>query len=125
MLGDSGYLLEPWLLTPFENPNQGTPEGRYNYAHKITRSIIERCNGRLKLVFRFILAERKLRYNPEMVGKINACAILHNLTIRAEVEYAIDFNENVPQNQNLINVNYPILNEGRQARQQVVNRYFQ
>lgn len=73
-----------------------------------------------------VLGERKLRYSPEMVGKIiNACAVLHNLVIRAGVEHEIDLNENIPDVQNENNVNYPILNEGRQARQQIVNRYFQ
>lgn len=126
LLGDSGYPLEPWLLTPFENPAPNSPDSRYNYSHKVTRSIIEQCNARLKLVFRCVLGERKLRYSPEMVGKIiNACAVLHNLVIRAGVEHEIDFNENIPDVQNENNVNYPILNEGRQARQQIVNRYFQ
>lgn len=126
MLGDSGYPLEPWLLTPYENPEPNTPEGHYNRAHKITRSIIERCNGRFKLVFRCLLGERKLRYSPEKVGVIiNACAVLHNLLLRAGVEYDIDLNIfNEPYEDNYGNGNYPVLNEARHTRQQVVNRYF-
>lgn len=124
LLGDSGYPLEPWLLTPFDNPDPNTPEGRYNRSHKITRSVIERCNGRLKMVFRCLLGERKLRYNPQKVGIIvNTCAVLHNLLIRAGVEFEFDVNLN---DQNVINHHNidPILNEGRQTRDNIVNRYF-
>lgn len=67
-----------------------------------------------------------LRYSPEKVGVIiNACAVLHNLLIRAGVEFDIDFNViNDEDVDNYHNVNYPVLNEARQTRQQVVNRYF-
>lgn len=49
LLGDSGYPLRPWLLTPLEyNPPVNSPEKRYNDAHKRTRVKIECCNGVLK-----------------------------------------------------------------------------
>lgn len=43
-LGDSGYPLEPWLLTPFRNP-QGLGEIRFNRRHKQMRSLIEKVIG--------------------------------------------------------------------------------
>ncbi|KAL7856585.1 hypothetical protein SRHO_G00154840 [Serrasalmus rhombeus] len=44
-LGDSGYPLKRWLLTPFPNP-QSTEERRYNDVRTLTRS--ERTIGLLK-----------------------------------------------------------------------------
>ncbi|XP_050517938.1 putative nuclease HARBI1 [Diabrotica virgifera virgifera] len=44
LLGDSGYPLQPWLLTPVEGAQEGTPEGRYTSAHIHVRNTIERCH---------------------------------------------------------------------------------
>ncbi|KAJ8971949.1 hypothetical protein NQ314_000466 [Rhamnusium bicolor] len=83
LLGDSGYPLRTWLFTPLEEePVPNSPEYRYNTAHKSTRSIIERCNGVLKMWFRCLLKHRVLHYAPQMACKIiNACIVLHNLCI--------------------------------------------
>ena len=47
ILGDSGYWLRDWLLTPFihvTSPNQQ----HYKYSQSAIRCIIERCNGILR-----------------------------------------------------------------------------
>jgi hypothetical protein len=36
LLGDSGYPLEPYLLTRIEGANPEMPEGRYTQAYKTT-----------------------------------------------------------------------------------------
>ncbi|XP_037560827.2 putative nuclease HARBI1 [Dermacentor silvarum] len=51
-VSDSGYLLEPWLLTPVPgHPPTYIAEGRYNTAHASMRSVVERCIGLLKSRF--------------------------------------------------------------------------
>lgn len=47
LLGDSGYPLREWLLTPFIDADT-RPKQRYNGAHTTTRCTIERTNGLLK-----------------------------------------------------------------------------
>lgn len=82
LLGDSGYPLEPWLLTPDLNAPVGSPAWRYTSAHGKTRNCVERTNGAVKVRFRSIMEERVLRYAPKIVGPlINACCALHNLCI--------------------------------------------
>lgn len=126
LIGDSGYPLEPVLMTPFLNPAEDSPQSRYNTAHVRARNCVERCIGLLKARFRCLLRERVARYNPQFVGKlINSCAVLHNLCI----SNGIDFVEPIVANDD-ININRHehfqenVLNEGRQVRNNLVNRYF-
>ncbi|XP_037555700.2 putative nuclease HARBI1 [Dermacentor silvarum] len=83
LLGDSGYPLEPWLLTPVPgHPPAHTAEGRYNTAHASMRSVVERCIGLLKSRFRCLQRYRALHYEPERAANIvAACAVLHNLCL--------------------------------------------
>ena len=80
LTGDSGYPLEPWLLTPFAQPNPGTVEEFFNSKHASARNCVERCNGVLKSRFRCLSRHRVMHYSPTKSSLIvNACAVLHNL----------------------------------------------
>lgn len=116
------------MLTPFDTPDENTPESRYNHSHKITRSVIERCNGVLKGRFRCISSERTLRYSPAKVGAIViSCGVLHNMCIRAGVaaeNILLDDFEIEEQIVGYENIQNAIFAEGIRIRQEVVNRYF-
>ncbi|XP_031358778.1 putative nuclease HARBI1 [Photinus pyralis] len=45
LLGDSGYPLEPFLLTPIEGANPQTPEGRYTTATKQSEILLKGVLG--------------------------------------------------------------------------------
>ncbi|XP_034777902.1 putative nuclease HARBI1 isoform X1 [Acipenser ruthenus] len=83
LIGDNGYPLKRWLMTPFCNPS--TPaEHRYNRAITSTRSVIESTFGMLKMRFRCLdRSDLTLQYSPQNVSKFFvACCVLHNIAIR-------------------------------------------
>lgn len=76
ILGDSGYMVRSWLMTPLLNPR--TPaERRYNFAHSSTRATIERGIGVAKQRWRCL--RNGLRLQPKKASRvINVCFMLHN-----------------------------------------------
>lgn len=79
--GDSGYPLQPWIMTPIQSPTEDH-ERTYNAEHAKTRNKVERCIGVLKSRFRCLSTERKLRYMPDRAAKIIlSCVVLHNFLI--------------------------------------------
>lgn len=127
LIGDGGYPLEPWLMTPVGGRVQSEQERRYNVAHISNRNVVERFNGVIKAIFRCCFGERALHYAPEKAGKIiNACGILYNIRIDH-----LDFEEAEVEGQqddllhdNVNGENFQWLNEGRQTRQRLINNYF-
>ncbi|KAK4882619.1 hypothetical protein RN001_005938 [Aquatica leii] len=120
LIGDSGYPLRPWLLTPLVHVEADTPEERYNRAQMRARSVIERLNGVLKLRFRCLLKHRVLHYSPEKASSIiNTCVMLHNF-------YAVDMGivGALPVNEEMINRINPDLAAGRRVQQQIIRNYF-
>lgn len=87
LLGDSGYPLEPWLLTTYDQPKTHAQK-EYNVRHRSLRSLVERAIGLLKARFRCLL-DAKLRYNHEKCGYIiYSCVVLHNFLL--DNGYSID-----------------------------------
>lgn len=77
LLGDVGYGISPWLMTPFQNAP--TPEQRaYNACITRERVVIERCFGQVKQ--RFPILQSKIRLATERVPSVILCCfILHNV----------------------------------------------
>lgn len=141
LLGDSGYALRPWMLTPITNAVRNTPEYTYNLCQQQCRSLIEDCNGVLKMRFRCCLKDRVLHYSPIKSSKIiNVCCALHNMCISnrlvnvppeprdivngvniAATDGLFDADQNELHALRRIN---PILNEARQLQQRIVRSYF-
>ncbi|XP_065366236.1 putative nuclease HARBI1 [Calliphora vicina] len=103
ILGDAGYPLEPFLITPFRSAAEGTPESRFNHIHSQTRNVVERTIGVLKNRFRCILGARQLHYSPKVAAKItNVCAALHNICIYYKMDLPeINIENNIRESFNI------------------------
>ncbi|XP_064646190.1 putative nuclease HARBI1 [Lineus longissimus] len=77
LLGDSGYGIAPYMMTPFTDPN--TPAERYfNREHAKNRVVIEQAFGQLKR--RFPILRYGVRLKLDNVPKcIISCFVLHNI----------------------------------------------
>ncbi|KAL5236982.1 hypothetical protein ACI65C_004392 [Semiaphis heraclei] len=82
LIGDAGYPLEPWLLTPLTRYPEGTRQYQYTKKHCKARNIVERFFGVFKSMWRCLSYQRVLMYAPETAGIIvNACAITHTMRV--------------------------------------------
>ena len=77
-LGDSAYALSEWLMKPYTDRGNVTPdETSFNIKHSTTRVVVENAFGRLKGRFRSI--SKRLDLNVEnSCNVIAACCVLHN-----------------------------------------------
>nr|XP_023027977.1 putative nuclease HARBI1 [Leptinotarsa decemlineata] len=131
LIEDSGYPLQPFLMTSFQNPLENSPESRFNHAHIRARNCIERCFGILKMRFHCLLKERTLRYNPDFVASLlKACAVLHNMCVDGNIP--IDENVGDPDNDKSdVLIAEPLNNqgqfavEGMRVRDRIVQQYYQ
>lgn len=144
VVGDSGYSLRPWILTPILGAAPNSPEALYNVQQIRCRSLVEQCNGLLKMRFRCLLKHRVLHYSPPIASKIiNTCAVLHNICISENVPLEInddndneeiDFemynneNEDIANEENAIGRNIrridPYLAAARIKQRQMIINYF-
>ncbi|KAJ8249486.1 hypothetical protein GJAV_G00235970 [Gymnothorax javanicus] len=81
ILGDKDYTCQPFLLTPFADP-QTVAQRNFNLAHARTRARIEMEFGLLKTRFQCL---RHLRVKPDRPCDIIFACTVHNIaTIRRE-----------------------------------------
>ncbi|XP_071652534.1 putative nuclease HARBI1 isoform X1 [Temnothorax longispinosus] len=82
LIGDAGYPLEPWLMTPLAHYPEWSRQYQYTLKLCKARNIVERFFGVLKAIWRCLSSQRVLMYAPNIAGQIvNACAILHNMRL--------------------------------------------
>lgn len=128
-MADSGYPVEPALLTPILDAITETDK-RYNVAHRHARNVIERCFGVLKNRFRCLLKHRTLHYSPQKACKIiYSCMVLHNICRAKNIPLILDadeqFEEDMDVNEGLtIEGGGNLLTVGRRQRQQYINNNF-
>ncbi|GFQ71697.1 nuclease HARBI1 [Trichonephila clavata] len=119
LLGDSGYPLRSYLMTPFLNP-VGAGQVRYNAAHARARNVVERQYGVWKK--RFSCIDTPFRCSLETAQTvIVATAVLHNLALSLgdyEDEYSL------PLQQDETMVNHSQEHGGIAKRNAIVANFF-
>ncbi len=81
LLGDSGYGIRTYLLTPYPNPINAEQEA-FNNSHKKTRTHIEHANGLVKKRFPPLSKDGLLRVDIRKACKvIMSFCILHNMAL--------------------------------------------
>ncbi len=83
LLGDNGYPLKSWLITPYITPTKRR-QCAFNSVFSSARSVIERTFGSLKIHFRCLdRSGGTLQYSPQSVSAFFvACCVLHNTAMR-------------------------------------------
>ena len=83
VLGDSGYMCRPWLLTPYSNPATAM-EKEFNRRQRKTRVMVECAIGRLKKTWNILHQEIRidLDYVPNLIA---SCVILKNIIIDQKI----------------------------------------
>lgn len=126
LIGDSGYPLQPWLMTPFRNP-ESVGQENYNKVHIQARNCVERLNGVLKKVFTCLSHERGILVSPLYSGVIiNACLTLHNFRLIHKQTIPDVNGSNISiMHEEAIDEDIPnVLNQGRRVRESIVRNYF-
>lgn len=78
-IGDLGYPLKTWLLTPYYAQNLSACEEAFNWKHRQVHSIVRMTSHVLK---RWGVLAQKMRVPIKMAtATIGACCVLHNMMV--------------------------------------------
>ncbi|KAK3890619.1 hypothetical protein Pcinc_005452 [Petrolisthes cinctipes] len=123
---DSGYPLEPFLMTPVTNPTNEAEELYYRALVR-TRVIVELTLGVVKNRFRCIHRfGGELQYTPLRSAKIvSACLLLHNRCVSRSIP---DPNNHLPEEDMPIEAHVVGAGDrggtGRQTRDQIIPEFY-
>lgn len=86
IVGDSGFPLLPWLLTPYQGKELSESKAEFNKRHFVTRIVAQRALARLKEVWKMIHGMMWRPDKHKLPRFILVCCILHNIVIDMEDE---------------------------------------
>jgi DDE superfamily endonuclease len=122
LLGDGGYALTNYMLTPLSNPISPA-EKAYQKSQIKTRNTVERAFGVMKRRFPTLHLGFRIRKSTTLIC-IVACAVLHNIAINLK-DSAEDF-PTIDTGTDVSAVMAPDAENGRNSsrRNVLINSYF-
>ncbi|KAI4382844.1 hypothetical protein MLD38_008753 [Melastoma candidum] len=84
IVGDSGFPLLPWLLTPYKGKALLGLEREFNKRHYATRMVAKRALARLKDMWKIIEGVMWMPDRNKLPRIILVCCVLHNIVIDME-----------------------------------------
>ncbi|XP_018368767.1 PREDICTED: putative nuclease HARBI1 [Trachymyrmex cornetzi] len=126
LIGDSGYPLLPFLMTPKLNQPPRSPGASYTDSHVRARCSIEKTIGELKGRWRCLRKERALHYAPEFSARIvNATCVLHNIAKHYNVPAnEIYIEDDIEIEEIEIENNVNMRARGNAVRETLIQQYF-
>jgi hypothetical protein len=88
IIGDAGYPLLPWLLTPYQEENFSDSKKEFNRRHSAATTCALKALARLKDTWKFLQEERPINQQT-LVYTIYASCMLHNIVIDMEDDAAM------------------------------------
>ncbi|CBI16187.3 hypothetical protein AAG906_032178 [Vitis piasezkii] len=86
IVGDSGYPLLPWLVTPYQGKELSESKAEFNRRHFATRMVAQRALARLKEMWKVIQGVMWRPDKNRLPRIILVCCLLHNIVIDLEDE---------------------------------------
>lgn len=86
LIGDSGYPLLPWLLTPYQEKYLIESETEFNKIHSAARVVAPRTLAKFKDTWRFLQGEMWRPDKHKLPRIIHVCCLLHNIIIDLQEE---------------------------------------
>ena len=112
LLGDSAYLISPWLQKPFPEATRDRSEIQFNRELSSARVKVECAFGCLKSQWRIL--QKRLDSNLAFSVKTTiACAVLHNFCIKMGDDWDDDGN---PDHHDCNNDNADVVRDGDEIR---------
>lgn len=87
IVGDSGFPLLPYLVTPYEGKELPEPKAEFNRRHNATRLVAQRAFARLKEMWKIIHGVMWRPDKHKLPRIILVCCLLHNIVIDMEDEF--------------------------------------
>ncbi|XP_057952903.1 protein ALP1-like isoform X2 [Malania oleifera] len=86
IVGDSGFPLLPWLVTPYQGKELPESRAEFNRRHFATRMVAQRALARLKEMWKIIQGVMWRPDKHKLPRIILVCCLLHNIVIDLEDE---------------------------------------